>query len=229
MSQINTPVAIVLFSKNWAGKGQAGRYTADAIERARAVANKNGCSVVAFTPDDDADLLAAVPEGRFGAQDRPLLPSAKVAIFKRLVAMAEGQDQEGRGDGREADTSPQKAAKADDATRADDQPPAKAGTKTGTPKVAAMLAKTSEKASGGTIVSVIVKDGANHWPDLAKGDVVLAPEFDNGEYSGWWEAVVRARSETHVTLDWRDYPDLPTFTVPITQVAPIHPECKIEG
>ena len=190
------------------------------------MASKNGCSAILFTPDDDADLLAAVPEERFGAQDRPLLPSAKVAIFKRLVAMAERQAHEGRTDANQADAAPQTtAAEADTVKPADVQEDANPGT----PQAAAMLAKTSEKAAGGTIVSVIVKDGATHWPDLATGDVVLAPEFADGEYNGWWEAIVRARSETHVTLDWRDFPDLPTFSVPITQLAPIHPECKIEG
>lgn len=219
------PHAVILFTKNWAGKGQAGKYAADAVDRALAAASKNGCSAILFTPDDDADLLAAVPEGRFGAQDRPLLPSAKVAIFKRLVAMAEGQAHEDRNDAQEADAAPQAAAEADAVKPAGVQPHANAGTS----QAAAMLAKTSEKAAGGAIVSVIVKDGAAHWPDLAKGDVVLAPEFRDGEYSGWWEAVMVARSESHVTLEWRDYEGYPTFTRPITQVAPFHPECAIQG
>jgi len=94
-------------------------------------------------------------------------------------------------------------------------------------KAAAMLATVTDKATGETLISVVIKEGAKHWPGFKKGDIVLATDFSDGEYNGWWEAVVKARSDSHVTLEWRDYKDMPTFTRPITQVAPIHPECKV--
>lgn len=216
MTDKKTTIAVILFSKNSAGKGQAGRYGADDIERALAVANQYDCSAVTFTSDDDADLLAAVPEGRFAERDRPLLPAAKVAIFKQLVAMAES---EGR---HEVPAEPnEKAVGAD--------PKAEAAQAPARQKAAAMRSADGDKATGEAVLNVVIKQGAKHWPGLKAGDVVLAPEFVEGAYNGWWEAVVKARSETYATLEWRGFPDLPVFTVPITQIAPIHPECKIEG
>lgn len=211
-----TPVSsLILFSKNWAGKAQAGRFSSADAERATAAAAKNGASVVIFSDGDDADLIAAIPAGRFGENDRPVLSNIKQDIFKRLAEIAEQQSKAGV-----AVQSPGKAAEAEGEKNAAKAPSRK--------KAAAMLATTTDKTSGAQLVSVVVKDGAKHWPALKKGDVVLVPDFAEGEYNGWWEAVVTARSDSHVTLEWRDYKDYPTFTRPITQVAPIHPECKIE-
>jgi len=205
MSHVHEPIAVVLFTKNWAGKGQAGRYGASDVARALAVAGKHGCSAVTFSSEDDADLLAAVPEGRFGEKDRPLLPAAKVPVFKQLVAMAEDKHEKLaalNGGGTDA--------------------PVRS-------KVAAMRSAADETATDDAVLSIIIQQGATHWPDLKAGDVVLAPEFVEGEYNGWWEAVVKARSETYATLEWRDFPEMPAFTVPITQIAPIHPECKVKA
>lgn len=207
-------LACVLFSKNWAGKAQAGRFSSADADRATAAALKNGASVVFFSEGDDADLIAAIPTGRFGENDRPLLTSVRQNIFKRLVAVAETQ-------GKVA-TPAQSNEKAAEADVAKSEPKAPARK-----KAAAMLAKSTDTASGEALISVVIKEGAKHWPGLQKGDVVLAPEFTDGQYDGWWEAVVVARSESHVTLEWRDYKDYPTFTRPITQVAPIHPECRV--
>lgn len=215
MSTQKSLLACVLFTKNWAGKAQAGRFSSADAERAIAAALKNGASVVLFSKGDDADLIAAIPAGRFGENDRPLLTSVKQDIFKRLVEIAEQQAK-----ATPPAQSMEKAAEAVGEKSATKAPLRK--------KAAAMLAKSTDAATGETLVSVVMKEGKQHWPALNKGDVVLAPDFMDDEYNGWWEAVVRARSETYVTLDWRDYPDLPTFTRPITQIAPIHPECKLD-
>ncbi|MFG1359335.1 hypothetical protein [Xanthobacter pseudotagetidis] len=221
MTAIEVSSCLVLFTKNWAGKAQAGRFAADNIERAQAAATKLGLSCVSFGEGDDADLLAALPAGRFGENDRPLLANIKTDIFKRLSLMAEalanGEDADQEADAEENVTAENK----------DDEKPAAPSGAVKAKKAAPMLSIKSDAASGDTTIGVVMKEGGTHWPQLTKGDVVLAPDFSEGEYGGWWEAVVRARSDSHVTLDWRDYPDFPPFTRQITQIAPLHPECVI--
>lgn len=216
MSTTANLTSVILFTKNWAGKAQAGRFSAEEVERATAAALKHEASAVTFAENDDADLIAAIPAGKFGEGDRPVLGNIKTEIFKRLAGLAEQQAKTAP-----AAESPAKAADATEAEAKANMPSHK--------KAAAMISKATDKATGEMLVSVVVKEGAKHWPQLKKGDIVLAPDFGEGEYNGWWEAVVQARSDSHVTLEWRDYADFPTFTRPITQIAPIHPECKVEA
>ncbi|MFG1359183.1 hypothetical protein [Xanthobacter pseudotagetidis] len=223
MTAIEASSCLVLFTKNGAGKAQAGRFAADNIERAQAAATKLGLSCVPFGEGGDADLLAALPPGRFGENDRPLLANIKTDIFKRLSLMAEALGS-GDDDHQEAETEENVTAENKDSGK----PAAASGAVKGK-KAAPMLSIKSDAASGDTTIGVVMKEGGTHWPQLTKGDVVLAPDFSEGEYGGWWEAVVRARSDSHVTLDWRDYPDFPPFTRQITQIAPLHPDCVINA
>lgn len=222
MTAIEASSCLVLFTKNWAGKAQAGRFGADSVELALAAATKLGLSCVPFREGDDADLLAALPAGRFGENDRPLLANIKTELFKRLSLMAEALTAE-EGGHQEADAEKNVPAE----NSGGEKPAAASGAVKGK-KAAPMLSIKSDAASGDTTIGVVMKEGGTHWPQLTTGDVVLAPDFSEGEYSGWWEAVVRARSDSHVTLDWRDYPDFPPFTRQITQIAPLHPECVIK-
>lgn len=222
MTAIEASSCLVLFTKNWAGKAQAGRFGADSIERAQAAATKLGLSCVSFGEGDDAALLAALPAGRFGENDRPLLANIKTELFKRLSLMAEA----GAASEEDADLETETEENVTAENKGDEKPAAASGTAKGK-KAAPMLSIKSDAASGDTTIGVVMKEGATHWPQLTKGDVVLAPDFSEGEYGGWWEAVVRARSDSHVTLDWRDYPDFPTFTRQITQIAPLHSDCVI--
>lgn len=217
MSSDNTRSAFILFAKTVAGKAQAGHFSSAEGERATAAAFKHGASAVVFRDGNNADLLAAIPAGAFGENDQLVLGNIKTETFKRLAAVAEQQAKAAT-----AGQSPEAADEADGAEKAA-QPLARGK------KAAAMLATTTDKATGETLVSVVVKEGDKHWPALKKGDIVLATDFSEGEYNGWWEAIVIARSDSHVTLEWRDYPDLPTFSLKITQVAPIHPECMVKA
>jgi hypothetical protein len=226
MTAIEASSCLVLFTKNWAGKAQAGRFGADSIARAQAAATKLGLSCVSFGEGDDADLLAALPAGRFGENDRPLLANIKTDIFKRLSLMAEALTAEER-DHQEAEAEAEDNSPAENKDAEKPSPASGAGK--ASKKAAPMLSIKSDAASGDTTIGVVMKEGGTHWPQLTKGDVVLAPDFSEGEYGGWWEAVVRARSDSHVTLDWRDYPDFPPFTRQITQIAPLHPECVIKA
>lgn len=56
------------------------------------------------------------------------------------------------------------------------------------------------------------------WRDITIGSVVLATV---GRDDGWWEAVVLAADPTgeRLTLSWRDWPNLPSFSAPRRSVA----------
>ena len=62
------------------------------------------------------------------------------------------------------------------------------------------------------------------WAAMAVGDTVLAREFDrDGDFVGWWEAVVRAAEGDDFTLAWRDYPEQGLVRHQRTELAPLHP------
>lgn len=210
----STDIAVILFTKNWAGKAQAGSFSLEEAERATQGARKHGASALAFTSHDDADLLAALPKGRFGEHDRPLLTAIRQDIYKQLAGLADAKA------GLQPSAQDALAAAPDVDTCA---PEKKATGK----RAAAMGAQPDAKASEVAAISVVMKEGKTHWPSLKPGDLVLAPDSGDDGYNGWWEATVKARSDSHVTLEWTDYPELPSFTRPITQIAMRHPECKL--
>ncbi|MDW9970412.1 hypothetical protein GOB98_10475 [Sinorhizobium meliloti] len=75
------------------------------------------------------------------------------------------------------------------------------------------------KASKGEVPARQPED----WSKLLVGDLVLAREGDPEE--GWFEAIVVAQAaEDRFRLRWRDWPDLPTFTRTITDIALLHPK-----
>jgi hypothetical protein len=162
MTAIEASSCLVLFTKNWAGKAQAGRFGADSVERAQAAANKLGLSCVSFGDGDDADLLAALPAGRFGENDRPLLANIKTDIFKRLSLMAEA--------GAAGDEADQEAEAEDNSpaeNKGDENPPAASGAVKAM-KAAPMLSIKSDAASGDTTIGVVMKEGGTHWPQPAR-------------------------------------------------------------
>lgn len=201
-------ISIALFTKNWAGKAMAAHFSTEEAERAQKAAAKHAVSFISFTNEDNADFLAALPVGRFGENDRPLLTAIKQDMFKRLSVLADLKAGIVPADEQPTTELPESA------------PPT-------SKKTVPMAADAGEKTSEPVGFSVVMKEGKKHWPHLKMGDIVLTPELGDDGYNGWWEAVVKARSETHVTLDWLGYPDLATFTRPITQITLRHPECKL--
>jgi len=74
------------------------------------------------------------------------------------------------------------------------------------------------KASKGEVAMRLPED----WSKLAVGDTVLASESAD---DGWWFAeVVELPGEDKVRLRWRDFPEYPTMTVGITEIALLHPQ-----
>lgn len=74
------------------------------------------------------------------------------------------------------------------------------------------------KASKGEVAMRLPED----WSKIAVGDTVLASESVD---DGWWFAeVVELPGEDKVRLRWRDFPEYPTMTVAITEIALLHPK-----
>ncbi|MFN3721273.1 MAG: hypothetical protein ACK4UW_20450 [Rhizobium rhizophilum] len=74
------------------------------------------------------------------------------------------------------------------------------------------------KASKGEVAMSLPED----WSKLAVGDTVLATESAD---DGWWFAeIVELPGEDKVRLRWRDFPEYPTMTVGMTEIALLHPQ-----
>jgi hypothetical protein len=58
---------------------------------------------------------------------------------------------------------------------------------------------------------------------LTKGTVVLAKD-DPSPVAGWFEASVEHVDGESLTLQWKNWPELPKFTRKLTQVALLHPK-----
>ena len=60
-------------------------------------------------------------------------------------------------------------------------------------------------------------------PALTKGTLVLAKD-DPSPTIGWFEASIQQVDGEVLTLQWKAWPELPTFTRKLTQVALLHPK-----
>jgi hypothetical protein len=47
------------------------------------------------------------------------------------------------------------------------------------------------------------------WNEIGVDHLVLAKQ--DGPWGGWWEAIPIEDNGDHLSLRWRDYPNLPTF------------------
>lgn len=82
---------------------------------------------------------------------------------------------------------------------------------------ASAAAEDYAKASKGEVPARQPED----WSKLLVGDVVLARETAE---EGWFEAiVVEQATENGFRLRWRDWPELPSFTRALTDIALLHP------
>lgn len=73
------------------------------------------------------------------------------------------------------------------------------------------------KASKGEVPARQPED----WSRLLVGDLVLARETAE---EGWFEAIAVEATDDRFRLRWRDWPELPTFTRAITDIALLHPK-----
>ncbi|MDW9408556.1 hypothetical protein GOB18_07915 [Sinorhizobium meliloti] len=73
------------------------------------------------------------------------------------------------------------------------------------------------KASKGEVPARQPED----WSKLLVGDLVLARETAE---EGWFEAIVIEATDDRFRLRWRDWPELPSFTRALTDIALLHPQ-----
>ncbi|MCY1320406.1 hypothetical protein D9M68_365500 [compost metagenome] len=82
---------------------------------------------------------------------------------------------------------------------------------------ASATAEDYAKASKGEVPARQPED----WSKLLVGDLVLTRETA-GE--GWFEAIIIEATDDRFRLRWRDWPELPTLTRAVTDIALLHPK-----
>jgi hypothetical protein len=76
------------------------------------------------------------------------------------------------------------------------------------------------KAKAGSSVSTMPgAKPAKNWDEIAEGHLVL---YQEGPRDGWWESIVIARDGETLTLQYRDFPRLPSFKCHFQAVALPH-------
>lgn len=82
-------------------------------------------------------------------------------------------------------------------------------------------ASRTEAASAGTGTATVQRDKPEDWSKIKVGSLVLASD---GPGDGWYEAnVVEVLPEEKFKLRWFQWPDLPDFVRPVTDIALLHP------
>lgn len=65
------------------------------------------------------------------------------------------------------------------------------------------------------------------WRKIAVGDVVLASD---GPSEGWYECkVLEVQADSHYLLQWRDWPEVESFTRYVTDIGLLHPDLATEA
>jgi len=82
-------------------------------------------------------------------------------------------------------------------------------------------ASRTEAAGAGAGAATVQRDKPEDWSKIKVGSLVLASD---GPGDGWYEAdVVEVLPEDKFKLRWFEWPDLPDFVRPVTDIALLHP------
>lgn len=82
-------------------------------------------------------------------------------------------------------------------------------------------ASRTEAAGTGTGAATVQRDKPEDWSKIKVGSLVLASD---GPGDGWYEAdVVEVLPDEKFKLRWFQWPDLPDFVRPVTDIALLHP------
>ncbi len=186
-------------------------------ETLHAIASSFGLISVVLDDLAPEGLAGQLAQVNVSEHEAPELPQIEATAAEMLVQLALAQGRikaiaPSVADGGEGDA----ALSVDDAANAAVATPQATETPAAEPKASATAADA---------VGVVVPDelARQVWPQIAAGQVVLVPDYDEGEFNGWWPATVLSRSAKTATLKWVDFDDLPTFTKPVTQLAVTHP------
>ncbi len=85
---------------------------------------------------------------------------------------------------------------------------------------AAAAAADASSAQGTAEAQPVVRGLPRYWDQIQAGHLILNFE---GPGEGWWEAVVVARNDQMLTLQYRDFPKVPKFDRHLSTVALINP------
>lgn len=86
-------------------------------------------------------------------------------------------------------------------------------------------ASRTEAASAGAGTATVERDKPEDWSKIKVGSLVLASD---GPGDGWYEAdVVEVLPDEKFKLRWFQWPDLPDFVRPVTDIALLHPRHQI--
>lgn len=192
------PPALVVFGKDDGGKPHASWFDAEEAPLAMKAAGLMGMVVLPVDKDELRALALKAPHGKVFASGKAFVPFVKAALFEDLVGYMP--------DPNAWPDRPERPAKPEKLPRAGKRANSYAAAKDGSP--------SAQKPR-------YPKD----WDAIAVGDTVLACEADQ---DGWFEAkVVEVKPGAQLTLQWRDWPDLPPFLRKAQQVALIHPDCDL--
>ena len=84
---------------------------------------------------------------------------------------------------------------------------------------------TKPQASAKAVVTDAV--AGQIWPAIAVGHIVLAPDYTEGDFNGWWPAQVISRTANEATLRWIGFEELPTLSMAISHLAVMHPAYRV--
>jgi hypothetical protein len=190
--------ALVLFGLDERGKAHAAWFAEDNAEAGAAAAEV--MSIFALPVGDDAvrALAGQLPQGKIFASGKAFVPFVKAPLFDALV-MHLPEDQR-------------------DQAR---QPARASGKATNNYAIA-----SGAVDGGGSGPATVQHDFPEDWSKLKVGSVVLASE---GREDGWYEAdVLEVLPNDRYKLRWHDWQDLPTFERPLTDIALLHPQYKLD-
>ncbi|MFG1424388.1 hypothetical protein [Roseixanthobacter liquoris] len=222
-SQAASHGILVLFN---ATPSQAAKFEGEAAEKARAAAEGLGHRCVTLSPAKDAKLMASLARGAFDKEGAPLLGAVTPRMVSELAAVADSAAQtapvvqlipkaaEAKAAANATTTAPAVETAAEAASGATDKP------------VSAVAIASQNMLDGGNLGVVSKEVAVGLWPEIASGHLVLAPDYEDGAFNGWWPAEVINRDATRATLKWHGFDDLPVITRPISQLALMHPDCK---
>ncbi|WP_152047147.1 hypothetical protein [Aureimonas psammosilenae] len=197
--------ALIVLGRDDSDRPHASWFTADEAELAAKAAGLMEMAALPVEGDALAALAAKLPHGRVFASGKAFVPFVRAATFDDLVRhLSAGV------------TGPSRSRK--------ESEPARAAAKGGRKREAAVNEAAKSEAGEGPAIEPGATEAyalPGDWPEIAPGCLVLASE---GGSDGWYESVVlEEKAENEFVLQWRDWPDLPTFTRRLDQLGLLHP------
>ncbi|BAF87927.1 hypothetical protein AZC_1929 [Azorhizobium caulinodans ORS 571] len=187
-------------------------------ETAYALAHSFACVAVVLDDRLPEGMLGRLKSVALSADAEALsLPEIEVDVIEALTELAVQQGHIKR--------PPETAVGGDQAGAASDL--AESENAAGATREAKETASAALEADGTAILSDAA--AGDLWARIAVGHVVLAPDYDDGAFCGFWLAQVRAMRGDVLTLEWTgEYADQPSFECHLSALGLMHPGCGVQ-